>query len=384
MLAEKNTRFFGLDLLRSLAVLFVLISHTIKYGMIGLPGYVVSKYFGYAGVEFFFVLSGVLIGGILIRLFKDPEKPIWQSLKQFLIRRWFRTLPNYYLMLIVYFILASIIEKKIFFTEWYYWLYAVFLQNTFQFHPAFFGPAWTLAVEEWFYLLFPIAIIAAIVGLRKRDSKIFLYPVVFFLLGSLLLRVLLFFTLNPSFGIGFRAMMPLRLDAIAMGVLFAWIRFYYPKIWAGNKNRFLIGGIIGLVLLSVYFCWYFYTVDSKGNFFLKTIFFSLFSLSIASLLPYLYSLKVQKPKLLIKGVTWLSKISYSVYLTNWLFVQITDHYLIAVHGWVKILFVFGSTFLVSFFQYKYFEKPFTDLRDRFSPPQKDINILPEKGRWLRK
>ncbi len=379
MLPEKNIRYVGLDLLRSMAVLFVLFSHTNKYGMIGLKRYVVSKYFGYAGVEFFFVLSGVLIGGILIRLFKDPEVPLWQSLKLFWIRRWFRTLPNYYLMLIVYFVWASVIDKKLLFTDWYYWLYAVFLQNTFRFHPAFFGPAWTLAVEEWFYLLFPMAIITAFLILRKRDSKIFLYPVLLFLFGSLLLRVLLFFTLNPSFGIGFRAMMPLRLDAIAMGVLFAWIRFYYPKFWEGKKNRFLIGGIIGLVLLSVYFCWYFYSVDSKGNFFLKTIFFSLFSLSIASLLPYLYSLKVQKPKLLIKGVTWLSKISYSVYLTNWLFVQIADHYLLAMHGWVKILFVFGSTFTVSFFQYKYFEKTFTDLRDKFTPSQKNMNIFPKKG-----
>ena len=68
-----------------------------------------------------------------------------------------------------------------------------------------------------------------------------------------------------------------------------------------------------------------------------------------------------------------------MYLTNWLFVQLADHYLLTMHGWGKILFVFGSTFLVSFFQYKYFEKPLTDLRDRFSPPQKDMNILSEKG-----
>jgi peptidoglycan/LPS O-acetylase OafA/YrhL len=75
----------------------------------------------------------------------------------------------------------------------------------------------------------------------------------------------------------------------------------------------------------------------------------------------------------------MSKISYSVYLTNWLFIQLTDHYLVAVNGWLKILFVLGSTITVSFFQYKYFEKPLIDLRDKFAPPQKDINIFPKKG-----
>lgn len=78
------------------------------------------------------------------------------SIKYFWIRRWFRTLPNYYLALIVYACLIYLWTKVFIFTRLYELSFIIFLQNffTFKFSTSFFAVSWSLAVEEWFYLLF--------------------------------------------------------------------------------------------------------------------------------------------------------------------------------------------------------------------------------------
>ena len=89
---STSKRNFGLDLVRAIAILLVLITH------IGLKSdYVGGLEIGNLGVEFFFVLSGFLIGGILIKDFSNGGVNI-PVIANFWIRRWFRTLPVYYLV----------------------------------------------------------------------------------------------------------------------------------------------------------------------------------------------------------------------------------------------------------------------------------------------
>jgi len=93
-------RIFGLDVIRTIAILLVLLSHSTlllfpENNHISLTA---IRFFGTIGVDLFFVLSGYLIGGLLLRQIRNG-KTAFKNFMYFWIRRWFRTLPNYILIL---------------------------------------------------------------------------------------------------------------------------------------------------------------------------------------------------------------------------------------------------------------------------------------------
>src|ERR1700676_4641130 len=150
---KKSThhRIFGLDLLRSLAIILVLITHTLPILDRNYAYYKLPVYTGFIGVELFFILSGFLIGTILLKIHNRDGEFKFRGVKYFWIRRWFRTLPNYYLMYVVYAVLFFWVNHILVFSHIKYLSYLVFLQNTFSFHPHdFFLVAWSLSIEEWF------------------------------------------------------------------------------------------------------------------------------------------------------------------------------------------------------------------------------------------
>ena len=107
--------------------------------------------FGFWGVELFFVLSGFLIGSILYKTFIN-ENFILKSVFHFLKRRWFRTLPNYYLVLILNILIAFFLGFSIENTGSYF----LFLQNFASKSPAFFFFFFFFLIESYifFFLLF--------------------------------------------------------------------------------------------------------------------------------------------------------------------------------------------------------------------------------------
>lgn len=114
-------RNFGLDIMRSVSILLVLLQH-IGFYISGLA----PLRLGGVGVEVFFVLSGFLIGGIL---FKEIHKGnnLFQTLKSFWIRRWFRILPLYYAVLLFKFIaLDNSIGWNIFYYVFFRIIFTVF------------------------------------------------------------------------------------------------------------------------------------------------------------------------------------------------------------------------------------------------------------------
>src|SRR5687767_9357597 len=153
----KSHRLFGLDVLRAFAILLVLAAHTWPSRQAGAW----ANAFGVLGVELFFVLSGFLIGGILFRLSERGQLSTWQDLMSFWRRRWFRTLPNYYLFLMLHVAWRTWVLgfPGVIHTNWEHF---VFWQN-FDHGPSyFFAEAWSLAIEEWFYLLFALFLASAL------------------------------------------------------------------------------------------------------------------------------------------------------------------------------------------------------------------------------
>ena len=154
-----------LDLCRALAILLVMLSHGRVFLRSAMPWAEYFRFGGFLGVELFFVLSGFLIGGILIRLSRQGGTH-W--LGGFYARRWFRTLPNYYLFVLINILLVWWGTRPGELDE--VWKYLVFIQNLFGPHPLFFPEAWSLAVEEVFYLFIPGPVSAAepVVGFAVR------------------------------------------------------------------------------------------------------------------------------------------------------------------------------------------------------------------------
>ena len=121
-LVNGENRVFGLDLLRFFAIMLVVFGHS-RWMTESFPRplHILFHGSGILGVELFFVLSGFLIGGILLKNFeKNGNSLNPDEIKQFWIRRWFRTLPNYFLILGVY--LAVYWEGK----PEHFWRYLIF------------------------------------------------------------------------------------------------------------------------------------------------------------------------------------------------------------------------------------------------------------------
>ncbi|HEA20201.1 MAG TPA: acyltransferase [Pricia antarctica] len=370
-------RIYGLDYLRFWAIMLVLISHgrwilrpifgDIEFMSIG----------GFWGVELFFVLSGFLIGGILIRIFEREKRFDFEVIVGFWKRRWFRTLPNYYLIFFLNALLAIVFAKFVY-NDIRYYAFLLFLQNFFTEHPHFFEEAWSLAVEEWFYLSFPVFLIFVNRFKGKTDSKkiTVIKSILFLLLLSLLLKILVVSYQNPNWDTGIRKIVPLRLDSVLTGVFFAWIKYYYVDFYRKYTKAMLCLAVFLLIVSAFY---YYTDIIQDGlentSWFSKTFIFTITSLGFALLLPYYSETELGKPKgFFRKAVTKISLVSYSAYLIHFSFVllglsRISKWNNTILFSLALYLFYFGITFFFSILLYKFYERPMTDLRD-YSPNSK--------------
>lgn len=354
---NENERIFGLDLLRSLAILLVLFEHGENIVRNNFPSFPRLRFMD--GVELFFVLSGFLIGTILIKLF-EKEGFGKDILFQFWKRRWFRTLPNYYL--IVLFILLYFYFVTDSFDD-FSWKYLLFIQNFSSPHPHFLGVAWSLAIEEWFYLLFPSVIVSLHFVMPKIKVKtIFVITIILFLFFPLLVRIIktIDFTDNSFhfWDYNYRKIVITRLDSIVFGVLGAFINYYYAVLF--NKYeylKFIIG--ITLIIVAQKFLY--------SGFTLFTFYFDVLAIGILFLFPMLISIQ-KVPKLISVPITYISIISYSLYLVHSsiildpitsFFKPFTDFEAIMFY-----IIYFVLSFLISIFMYKIYEKPIMNFREK--------------------
>jgi peptidoglycan/LPS O-acetylase OafA/YrhL len=365
-IAFDKKRIFGLDIIRALAIFFVVLGHGAHLLPAKLKAFIFLLPFP-DGVTVFFVLSGFLIGGILIKVLEN-EQPSFKTLFTFWTRRWLRTLPAYFLILILLISLSIILVKG--FSFFKVANYFIFSQNFNTPHPQFFIEAWSLAVEEWFYLLIP-SIIFILTGLFKvKPQKAVLATVVSVITATIIFRYYRYLTIPVTseevFGAIFRGQVVTRLDTLMFGVAGAYFYYYYPLSWIKYKNQKFVLGITVIILTGIIPQWLF----PKSVFYFCNISFIVTAFSILLALPFLSQLKTGKG-VWYKCITYTSLISYSMYLTHASlimvfiipkisFLQQAQPAIIAA----KFVFYWVLSYIVSIVMYKYVEVPFMAMRGK--------------------
>jgi peptidoglycan/LPS O-acetylase OafA/YrhL len=359
--AGAAERIAELDGVRGLAVLMVLAYHGFAYEMAraswtGLARVVVAlTNFGWLGVDLFFVLSGFLITGILLRTKRRPR-----ALRNFYGRRALRILPLYYLVLLV--VLLSYDDAGAFVG-----LSALFLANL---TPLFgvamrYGPLWSLAVEEHFYLVWPWLVRAT----GRRGLALLAGAIV---LGEPLLR---WWGFVRGWDINYYSWF--RFDGLAWGALLAVLfqrgaddRALLGKAgllaWGGGAVLLAAGAPAGLLTRQT-------TVGAALVFTIAQLFFTgLLALTLA-----------------LRGARWAScwrwgwlrrcgDWSYCLYLIHLLLLQAWDG-LAQRCGWpieavfgrfgrygLRALVAFPVAFALAALSYRYFEAPLLQWKRRFS------------------
>ena len=382
---EKN-RVFGLDVLRAIAVLTVVDAHA-AVAMGQFAGVNPLHQIIPDGVELFFVLSGFLIGGILIKLFEREPRFGGRTVANFWTRRWFRTLPAYYLVLlglIAWPVLrawrsgvgSGLPPKAVLAT------YFVFLQNFSHDIHNFFPETWSLAIEEWSYLLLPtvLFVVARLAPTSWPKQRVLLTVILLVIVGSNVGRLIqtVRIPINiPNPELGYRGIVLTRLDAIAYGVLAAWLKQYRPAFWAGQwaqRTGFWLG--IGLTVLvaftsSIFILRYYVDLGIYPGYVLykRSLYFLAMGLSMMLLVPRMDAWKTQSGWF-VGVVTHISLISYSMYLLNLspILGQIINRIPTASAGvaYGKLALFWGLSVLLPTVMYRFYEKPMTSLRDRVS------------------
>jgi peptidoglycan/LPS O-acetylase OafA/YrhL len=312
-----------LDGLRGLAIFLVILYHYIgdpphgtSHSLLSRMGTILGQ--GATGVDLFFVLSGFLIGGILL-----STRESTRYYRTFYLRRFHRIIPLYYGWILLFGLLWVGVRNwggsssADFRTVTPYWVYFLFLQNYFLGSTAvqayWLVPTWSLAVEEQFYLLAP-----PLVKNLTRGGLVKLFAGVVVL--SLAFRVYMSIAFGPQHGNWglFAAYFwtPSRADDLALGVLTA-IVWSSPqaKLWIQQNVKYFYASLCLFMaaLLAIL-----YWLVMPSSFVAATFGRSIYGLLFVSLLVVLLA----DPKSLLACVfRWrplreLGKISYCVYIIH--------------------------------------------------------------------
>jgi peptidoglycan/LPS O-acetylase OafA/YrhL len=364
-----TNRNYGLDILRALAIFFVLNVHSAHFFDPKSTLFNVLLKLNLDGVTLFFVLSGFLIGSILIRTF-EKEGISFKTLFNFWKRRWFRTLPNYLLISFILLLLGLHSKTITGFEQVKSYFY--FLANFKEPLPDYFFPeSWSLSIEEWFYLLIPVFlfIMTAVYKFKPKVSILMVaLGVIALSTGFRYYRYTCWPDIMPEqIDANFRKQVITRLDSLMYGVLGAFCAAYYPEMWKRYKKTLLITGIALL-----YIGYLQYITGQWIPIYRLVIYFSVQPIGFLCLIPLVTELNTGKG-LIYSAITRFSIISYAIYLINYsliksyaigfldkrLFKSFSPEHLAATN-YVSFWFL---TITIAVLLYKYFEKPFTSLRD---------------------
>ena len=355
----KNGYIQEFDGLRGLAATLVVAGHAAP-----LDHWVRDTNCAFIAVRFFFVLSGFLITGILIDQVAKSSF-VWRALGAFYVRRALRIFPAYYLFLLVFLIAGN---------NFIYRSLAWSLTYTSNLYFAYFGKArapishfWTLAVEEQFYLVWPLVLL---VLFRRHRTALFVFA--FLIFSAVAFRVL---------AAEYSASRPQILyppissfDSLLMGALAAYVaRCKYP--FGGIALRLLhIGGVYiflpALALLKI-------TEVMYGVAWVTDVTYGQLLIALASVGVVLhYAIDSNKPSIFSwllnrPMLAYLGTISYGIYVYHFpwdrMFYEgvLVKSYGFADDFWLHFLIVFTLTIVTAALSWHCIEKKILQWKAKF-------------------
>ena len=380
MNAPATSRIHGLDTLRALAVTLVVLHHYVlfvsdadTFGWVGEIGWV--------GVDLFFALSGYLIGN---QIFAGLRHPDGFSLRHFYARRLLRTLPNFWAVLALYALWPGFRGDAPLLPLW---RYLSFTQNINLEPGTAFSHAWSLCIEEQFYVLLPaIVLLAAVLqtkvcraSLRRASPR----------RASLRWAWL-------AIGAAFAAGMLVRWQVWQEGMGRAdWLHYYYKYVYYASWCRFdeLLAGV-ALALLKNRYRGAWHAVMRHGNSLLAA---GLLTLAVAAwlflrdhyglavtvfgypLLALGFSLLILAAlapgsllhRVRVPGAASLALWSYAVYLVHKQVCVMVAAWLarsgFGAESWATIGLCLAASLLAGWLLYRLVETPFMALRARWVP-----------------
>ena len=359
---NKSKYLPSIDSLRALAVLAVIIYHVdVNY----LPG-------GFLGVDLFFVLSGYLISSLII---KEYRKTGSLNLYNFYIRRARRLLPAVYFMitvgLVIMVLFNEVLLRKshldaifgyIYSSNWWYIFHKLDYFDSFGAQSPF-KHLWSLAIEEQFYMIFPLLFLLVNRKKKSKDgtyklNKNFLYVVLGLILASLIAHILLFDINNISriyFGTDTRAFS--LLVGVVGAILYPMERLH-AKV---TPQQNMIYSVVSLVSIATLITVMIYTSEYntllyRGGFLLVAI------LGLIVIISSGKQHTLMSRLLSFKPVVFIGKISYSLYLWHFPVLVLTTP--VSEIGNPNIIFVILRvvlTFVLATASYMFVETPIRKL-----------------------
>lgn len=370
----------GLDLLRAIAIIWVMLYHVTSWGAV-LPRF--AEY-GFIGVDLFFVLSGFLIGWQILKPYTVGTKPAWC---QFFVRRAFRVLPAYWCVLLLYWAVPALRESP---NIQPLWQFLTFSQNLFAdyFHARAFSHAWSLCVEEHFYLLLP-----PLVWLLARKPNAGKVAAVFLLMliGGMLLRSWLWLhevepflhirtgegnfliryienIYNPTY---------CRLDGLLAGVMLATVKCFRPVWWSGameSARWFFCIGLLGIVAAL--------SLPAPG--YLSAVFgFPLLSFSLAAVVLAAASSNSGLWRWRVPGAAPIAVMAFSLYLSHKMVYYLLNTYVIQYlpdSNMLRVGLYIGGALATGALLYLTVERPGLKLRERWTKTADYPNTAGETAR----
>jgi peptidoglycan/LPS O-acetylase OafA/YrhL len=367
--AQSQRRFYQpeLDGLRFYAFLGVFVCHTLPvedkfYSGLGMPwpwlwGSVIRS--GSAGVDLFFVLSAFLITSLLLR---ERQQTGGISLRQFYIRRILRIWPLYFLVVTLGILFAHTMPNLWYYTQslpWYYIAgYLLFLSNWVY---AIFGapqsicaPLWTVAIEEQFYLIWPV-----VARMLTRRGMMIAGIITFLFATASQIAIVLSGLRGGLTYFGSAS----RCDSLALGIILALCVDRLPRLTRSLRLLLVAVGLIGLPFSS----WFTITNQSCSPAIRVALGRLIISLASAAIL---YGCMYSNNKLLTSGwIVRLGKVSYGLYALHFTGLLIVLSLLRPSYGFnllvAKALGLVMTVFL-AFVSYRWVESPFLRLKSRYA------------------
>jgi len=309
-----------------------------------------AESFSITAVEVFFVLSGFVLGPQIMLCAKVRN---WETLKTFWMRRWMRTIPSYLVALLF----ISVIFKRIGSSDFV--RYATYVQNFFSQHNVsdYYPVAWSLSVEEWYYVAFPAFLLLCGLFFKNRDG----YVAATLLFIALVTASRIFFGDMIEWGPHVRRVVIFRVDAIAYGFLL------YLIVQRASNSRIIFSRWITVLLIMTTVLVVSINMQMlSGNEVLLEHAFPFASAAFGSsaILAFLSFNDLLRPRWLYGACIYLGRISYPVYL----FHLVVLYLLVAwglVHGLSGMFLYLAVVVLCATAFFYGFEQPILSARPHY-------------------